>query len=775
MYGVQPGVLGGLLRRFRLAAGFSQEQLAERAGLSVDAVAALERGRRTTPRPSTLALLAKALGLTPTERDFLLSAAAQSRAAGTRRASRSSSEAAQLPVPATSLVGREQETAAVSNLLKQDGGLGRLVTLTGPSGVGKTRLALTVAAAAQTSFPDGVFFVDLAPVRDHRLVAATMARALGIRESNGSTRDLLLTHLRPRELLLVLDGFEYLLDAGALLARFAAACPLLALLITSRAPLGLPVEQSVRVLPLTAGPDAPSTASGVAEYEAAQLFLERAQAVAPRFALGDANAEAVAEVCRRLDGLPLAIELAAARVTLLPPAAMLERLQKPLSLLDLAAREVPDFDQTLRATIDWSYRLLGEPERAVFRRLAAFAAGGTLEAAEAVCRSEDVASVVEALTRLTDANLVWRQPGPDGVPRLRMHDTVAAYAEEQLAASGEADAVQRRHAVYFLGIAEAAEPELVGRHPSLWLRRLGLEYDNLRLALIRLLDWGEVELAQRLAAAAGRGWQSLGQVVAGRDWLDRLLARESGLARRGIRRQLPTANAAAAATHAHSARPRLLPTDAAVSLRQLGFMALLTFDDAFSRSCLEDALAIADDAGFSRVAALSLERLGWLDYRAGNLLVAQARLAEALARWNDLDELDASSAASARAGLGHVAAKQGDLADASAHFTHIVCDPRQTPGSASVQLALEGFAHIAVLSGESRRATLLAGAASALGEVSGATRTRWADPNTDWPGGGRAGLTQQEAEEAWHAGRALAPADALALALVPAPDIAKPA
>ncbi len=300
----------------------------------------------------------------------------------------------------------------------------------------------------------------------------------------------------------------------------------------------------------------------------------------------------------------------------------------------------------------------------------------------------------------------------------------------------------------------------MGTDSNRWLCRLDREYDNLRLALFRLLGWGEVELAQRLAAATGRGWQSLGHMAEGRDWLDRLLAREGGAAR--PRHNLGTTNGV------HAAPARLLPTDAAVNLRQLGFMALLTFDDAFSRSCLEEALAIANDVGFSRVTALSLERLGWLDYRAGNLVATRARLEEALARWRDLDEPGAGTPDSALAGLGHVAAEQGDLAEASAQFNRIVGDPRESPGSASTQLALEGFVHIAVLSGEPRRTMLLAGAASALGEVSGATHTRWADPNADWPYAGRAGLTREEADEAWRAGRALAPADALTLALAPA-------
>ena len=374
---------GALLRHHRLAAGLTQEALAERAGVSARGVQDLERGVRLAPRAETLRLLADALALDGAARAGLIAAAhpelispPTARAVPLRQAA--------LPVPATPLVGREGDVAAACALLRRPEV--RLLTLTGPGGVGKTRLALAVAAELAGDFADGVAWIELAPTRDPALVPAVLAGVLGVRESGERPlAELLALALADRQLLLVLDNLEHLLAAAPLLAQLLAVGPHLTLLTTSRVRLRLRGEQELPVLPL-ALPAATEIVqpplAGLAGVAAVRLFVERAGEVHHEFALTPENAPAVAAICRRLDGLPLAIELAAARVKLLPPAALLARLERRLPLLTGGARDLPPRQQTMRDTIAWSYDLLSEPEQTLFRHLAVFTGGCTLEAAE---------------------------------------------------------------------------------------------------------------------------------------------------------------------------------------------------------------------------------------------------------------------------------------------------------------------------------------------------------------------------------------------------------
>jgi predicted ATPase len=397
-------------------------------------------------------------------------------------------------------VGRAVEVATICGLLRR--AEVRLVTLTGPGGVGKTHLALQVAETLGDGYPDGVVFVDLAPLRDPGLVASTIARALGVKEAGGQPLlETRITQLRTRRVLLLLDTCEHLLAAAPQVGELLAACCGLTVLATSRAALHLRGEREVAVPPL-ALPDLAQEAdpAALARVAAVALFVERAQAVQPAFQLTAANAPAVAEICRRLDGLPLAIERAAAYSKVLAPPALLAHVERRRLLLT-GTRDAPARQQTLRETIAWSYGLLEAAEQDLFGRLAVFVGGCTLEAVEAVCAA-DGALPIDAqreLAELVDKSLLRVVEGTDAEPRFSMLDTTREYALEQLVASGWAETLRRQHAAYFLALAEAVEPQLRGPQDLRRLARLEEEHDNLRAALKWFCDQDETEKAARLA------------------------------------------------------------------------------------------------------------------------------------------------------------------------------------------------------------------------------------------------------------------------------------
>ena len=544
-----------LLKRQRLAAGLTQEALAGRAGLSAKAVSDLERDPGRSPRLATVTLLADALGAGPQQRAELLAAARPAHpagpdgkagaAAGVRGTGRRA-----MPRPLTPLIGRAGVTAAVVRLLRR--GDTQLLTLTGPGGVGKTRLAIEVADRVAGDFADGAVFVDLAPLRDPGLVLGAIAQRLGVDERDATPLpDLLAVSLRGRRLLVLLDNFEHLLPARDAVLALLEACPDLVMLVTSRVALQVRGGRDYPVAPLVL-PDAGGPPEAQLGSPSVELLAERARAAGAELPLDAGTARAVAEICRRLDGLPLAIELAAARVRLLPPAALLARLDRRLPVLAGGPHDLPARQQTMRDAIAWSYELLDEPEQALFRRMCVFVGGCTLEAAEVICADDgEGPAVLDGVASLVASSLLRPEEAPaagggaappaagDGhvrpaagggavppaAPRLTMLETIREYGTELLAGRSETGEMGRRHAGYYLALTEQAGRALTGPEALAWLARLDAEHGNLRAALRWAREQDDGAAALRLAAALWPFWQQRGNLSEGRSWLREALNR----------------------------------------------------------------------------------------------------------------------------------------------------------------------------------------------------------------------------------------------------------
>lgn len=652
-----------------------------------------------------------------------------------------------LPILRSPLLGREREVDALHLLLQRPNV--PLVTLTGPGGTGKTQLALHVAAALRGTFSDGIWFVDLVPLRDPGLVVSTIARTLGVQVDTATTPlRALQDELRTRQVFLVLDNVEQVIEASPAIAELLAACPDLKILATSRAPLHISPEHHFPLGPLAVPP--PRVTPPVEElerYGAIRLFTMRARTADPSFVLDAATAPVLVEICRQLDGLPLAIELAAARTRLLPPAAMLPKLQHRLDLLTSGSRDRPDRQRTMRGAIAWSHDLLTSAEQILFRRLAVFFGGFTLEAAEAIVREIAASNVdiLDDITALVDESLVRPAETQDNAPRFAMLETIREFAREQLDAAGETDASRRAHARHFLALAEQAEAELAGPGQARWLDLLEADHDNFRAALHWSLDHGEAEMAVRMGAALWPFWFRRGYVVEGRTLLERALAAEPGTAPAIRAKALHRLGNLALDLADYACADALYEAGLALwreigsrhrvadALNGLGLVAAHRGDHDRARYLHEEALAIRRALGDDYGIGLSLNNLGMVACAVGEHAAARDLFETTLATWQRLDNAhgvayahlhlsrvaryqddttggrrsgeealvrfqrlgDRPGVASARQALGDVARAEGDDAAAVAHYQEALDLWQELGDKLGIIECLEGLAGVA--------------------------------------------------------------------------------
>jgi predicted ATPase/DNA-binding SARP family transcriptional activator/DNA-binding CsgD family transcriptional regulator len=687
-----------------------------------------------------------------------------------------------LPAPKTSFVGREREMLDVKRALAMT----RLLTLTGAGGSGKTRLSLEVAHDLVGSYPAGVWFVELAPLSESSLVPQEVAGALGVQERPGvALADTLADALRYKELLLVLDNCEHVAEGAAeLVDALLAACPRLKVLATSREPLYVSGEVNWAVSPLSLPPESEgrsngtSTTRGLMRYEAIKLFVERARQRLPSFELTPQNAGAVASVCGKLDGIPLAIELATARMGVLAVEQVAQRLDVSLDVLKGAGRGAVPRQQTMRATLDWSHDLLGEDEQRLLGRLSVFAGGWTLEAAESVCSGRDIEAeaLLDLLGGLVDKSLVAAGAHEDGAVRYRMLEPIRQYAAQKLEEGGGAGGLRDRHAAFFLAMAEEAEPELSGPRQEVWMERLEREHDNMRTALSWVLERGVAEWALQLVAALWRFWQSHGYASEGVGWLERALsqgdpaaspARVKALEGMGWLTQLQGDYVRARANYETMLELSQEADDkanVATALNSLGTVAAQQGDNGRARTLLEENLRVIEELEREGNSATALKRfyacnlLGYLaiyedgDYACGaafweeslalireagdpeqvgmmhsNLAYAAllqgdheraSRLCEeALSVARELGSVRLVPTANVNLGLAALGLENYELATES--FREALLTSRNIGANVQTIEALEGMASLAGATGEATRAAHLWGAAEAAREADG--------------------------------------------------------
>jgi predicted ATPase/DNA-binding NarL/FixJ family response regulator/DNA-binding XRE family transcriptional regulator len=719
---------GGLLREYRLTASLTQAVLAKRAGISTRSVQAIERGL-SQPHRETVQRLETALGLLPDEQATFRCAVnpspRRSRSPVAKVQSVRSIVRHNLPLQLTSFIGRARELDAVRGRLSET----RLLTLTGPGGVGKTRLALQAADDTLDGFKDGVFFMPLATIMDPEQVSASIAAVLDIRPvATRSLQDSLKKHLRARSLLLILDNFEHLAGAAGLVAELLAASPGLTVLATSRDALHLYGEHVFRVPPM-ALPDQRTVANAQSldQCESSRLFAERARASKSDFAVTDQNATDVAALCQRLDGLPLAIELAAARLRSLPLPTLLTRLEQRLPLLTGGPQDLPGRQQTLRNTIAWSYDLLDRNEQALFRRLAVFR-GVTLDAVGTVCcesaaepGSSSIAlppvglDALAGLTALVDKNLLQQQETAEGEPWYSMLETIREYALERLAETGETDAVHRRHALYYLNLAEAADQDLTGPLQVQSFALLDGEHDNLRAALRWCAEHAYAEPALRLAVALWWFWAVRGHVTEGRNRLAELLMRfqprqaTGRLAAIRARALLAAGHLAAFQEDHAAARPlyeealRLFEKqgdEAGVgsAVEAVGRVASLQGDHQTAVKLLEQSVALARAWGEPMAIGSTLLNLANVVQTQGDFDRARALIEEGLAIKEKISAQ--RELAIHTINLGAMAEAQGDYQTARSLFERSLSMSRHGGDQRTTALALAHLGSVATHGGD---------------------------------------------------------------------------
>ncbi len=721
-----------------------------------------------------------------------------------------------LPLQLTSFIGREQEIQQVKELLAGT----RLLTVTGVGGAGKTRLAVQVAAEVLEEYADGVWLTELAPLADPDLVPQTVASALGVREQPGQPIvETLSDRLRSKSCLLILDNCEHLLDASARLAdELLRSCAEVEILASSREGLGIAGETTYQVLSLSVPEGVGQvTSDSVTPYESVRLFLDRAQSHQPSFEITDENAGGVAQICQRLDGIPLAIELAAARVRAMPVEQIAERLDDRFRLLTGGSRTALPRQQTLQALMDWSYDLLTEEEKTLLRRLSVFARGWTPEAAEAVCSGDgiDEREVLDLLASLVDKSVAAYEE-QHGEARYRLLETVRQYARDRLLASGEAPALRHRHRDLFIALAEQTQRKRGGPQQAASFHRLEVEHDNLRAALDWCQETDDAEPGLRLASALEWFWTARGHLSEGRQRLGAALSRatdqrteararalhaagwlagvhgdpaaqralaEEGLAihrelgdERGVSGALAHLGQAARAQGQYSTARALFEETLAIrrrlgdkhgiayALGNLGLVASQEGDYSAARPLIEESLAIHRELGSKRGLALSLTRLGLVASSQGHHAAAQVLLEESLAI--QLDSGEGRMVAIALSDLGLVSWRRGDHSRARALLEESLAMQRKVQEKRMIALCLERLAGVSATEGRPTEGAQLFGAAEALREAMGAPLAPVEQDEYDRSvAAAREALGEEAFEAAWAEGRAMTMEEAIAYAL----------